>query len=75
MGRPSKWGALRVTRTKPWWSAVAASMASRGERDLPFKEAKEGGLWARVEARCAHLETQRDLIRSHTLFPWWPGGC
>gem|GEM_PF-5413222 len=36
---------------------------------------KEGGLWARVEARCAHLETQRDLIRSHTLFPWWPGGC
>jgi len=21
------------------------------------------------------LQTQPELIRSHTLFHWWPGGC
>ncbi len=35
----------------------------------------EEELWARVEARCAYLQTRPDLIRSHTLFHWWPGGC
>ncbi|BDB12388.1 hypothetical protein [Thermus thermophilus] len=35
----------------------------------------EEELWARVEARCAYLQTQPGLIRSHTLFHWWPGGC
>jgi transposase len=35
----------------------------------------EGELWEKVEARCAYLQTQPGLIRSHTLFHWWPGGC
>ncbi|KPD32367.1 transposase [Thermus scotoductus] len=35
----------------------------------------EEELWERVEARCAYLQTQPELIRSHTLFHWWPGGC
>ncbi|PZA06022.1 hypothetical protein EWH23_12325 [Meiothermus sp. PNK-Is4] len=35
----------------------------------------EEELWAKVEARYAYLQTQPDLIRSHTLFHWWPGGC
>ncbi|GIW35644.1 MAG: hypothetical protein KatS3mg072_2977 [Meiothermus sp.] len=34
----------------------------------------EEALWNKVEARCAYLQTQPDLIRSHTLFHWWPGG-
>ncbi|RIH74167.1 hypothetical protein Mhypo_02792 [Meiothermus hypogaeus] len=34
----------------------------------------EEALWSKVEARCAYLQTQPDLIRSHTLFHWWPGG-
>ncbi|SDF38090.1 hypothetical protein SAMN04488243_14714 [Thermus arciformis] len=32
----------------------------------------EEELWARVEARCAYLQAQPGLIRSHTLFHWWP---
>ncbi len=35
----------------------------------------EEELWERVESRCAYLQTQRELIRNHTLFHWWPGGC
>ncbi len=35
----------------------------------------EEELWQRVESRCAYLQTQRELIRNHTLFHWWPGGC
>ncbi len=35
----------------------------------------EGELWEKVEARCAYLQTQPGLIRSHNLFHWWPGGC
>ena len=35
----------------------------------------EGELWEKVEACCAYLQTQPGLIRSHTLFHWWPGGC
>jgi transposase len=50
------------------WSLVDAVVAN-GRVDT------EGELWARVEARCAYLQIQPDLIRSHTLFHWWPGGC
>jgi hypothetical protein len=28
-----------------------------------------------VAERCAYLQTRPDLIREHTLFHWWPGGC
>ena len=35
----------------------------------------EEELWASVEARCAYLQTRPGLIRSHTLFHWWPAGC
>jgi hypothetical protein len=31
----------------------------------------EKELWEKVEARCAYLQTQPGLIRSHTLFHWW----
>jgi hypothetical protein len=34
----------------------------------------EEELWAKVEARCADLQTQPALIQSYTLFHWWPGG-
>lgn len=32
-------------------------------------------LWAKAEARCTYLQTQPGLVRSHTLFHRWPGGC
>jgi len=50
------------------WPLVDAAVAN-GQVET------EEELWARVEARCAYLQTQPGLIRSHTLFHWWPGGC
>ncbi|BAW01795.1 transposase-like protein [Thermus thermophilus] len=53
------------TRVWPLVDAVVANGRVETEEEL----------WARVEARCAYLQTQPGLIRSHTLFHWWPGGC
>jgi hypothetical protein len=50
------------------WPLVDAAVAN-GRVDT------EEELWEKVEARCAYLQTQPGLIRSHTLFHWWPGGC
>jgi transposase len=50
------------------WPLVDAAVANRALSDL------EEDL-GEVEARCAYLQTQPGLIRSHTLFHWWPGGC
>lgn len=54
-----------VERVWPLVDAVVANGRVDSEEEL----------WERVEARCAYLQTQADLIRSHTLFHWWPGGC
>jgi len=50
------------------WSLVDAVVAN-GQVET------EEELWERVEARCAYLQTQHALVRSYTLFHWWPGGC
>jgi hypothetical protein len=50
------------------WPLVDAVVANGGV-------GTEEELWEKVEARCAYLQTQPGLIRSHTLFHWWPGGC
>ncbi|KIX84464.1 transposase [Thermus filiformis] len=50
------------------WPLVDAAVANGRVRD-------EKDLWERVAERCAYLQTRPDLIRDHTLFHWWPGGC
>jgi hypothetical protein len=47
------------------WPLVGAAGQVRDEDEL----------WERVAERCAYLQTRPDLIRDHTLFHWWPGGC
>jgi hypothetical protein len=50
------------------WPLVDAAVANGQVGD-------EDELWERVAERCAYLQTRPDLIREHTLFHWWPGGC
>lgn len=50
------------------WGLIDAVVANGQVQD-------EEELWAKVEARCAYLQTQPALIQSYTLFHWWPGGC
>nr|WP_269089312.1 transposase [Thermus thermamylovorans] len=57
------------------WSLVDAVVASVDAVVVNGQVGTEEELWKRVEAQCAYLQTQHDLIRSYTLFRWWPGGC
>jgi DDE superfamily endonuclease len=47
------------------WPLSDAPLVNRHFRDL--EELEDVQL-----ARCAYLQTQRERIRSATLFPWWP---
>jgi hypothetical protein len=47
------------------WPLADAPLVNRHFRDLDELEEVQF-------ARCAVLQTQRDRIRSATLFPWWP---